>query len=127
MTEHAKRYNQGKMDFTVLPVDGLEEVTKVLQKARDEKYPDNPDGTANWEKLWGDKTVKLVLGCAFRHIFAILRGEVYDKESGFQHAGHVIANMFMLIRYFNEQNILPEEQKEISSYIDVRETIGKGG
>jgi hypothetical protein len=54
-------------------------------------------GRDNWKKLWGDKTVEVVMASLLRHAFAILDGEERDPESGEYHAGHVRCNVAMLI------------------------------
>lgn len=92
----AKRYNTGKLDYTLLPQDALDAETKVWQLGLD-KY-----GRNNWEKLWGDDTVNVVLASLLRHAFAIRRGEFIDAESGEQHAAHIRCNSAMLIRHYNE-------------------------
>ena len=92
----ALRYNSGKTDFTLLPVDALEAESNVWMMGM-EKY-----GRNNWEKLWGDETKNVVMQSAMRHMMAILSGEDIDNESGQPHAAHVRCNMAMLIRYYNE-------------------------
>lgn len=50
------------------------------------------------------------LGCAVRHLLAMHRGEDTDPESGEPHAGHVMANLLMLMtftRTYPEGNDLP--------------------
>ena len=46
----AKRFNEGKVDYTILPIDALEAEARVWM-AGEKKY-----GRHNWEKLWGDRT-----------------------------------------------------------------------
>lgn len=98
-SDNARRDNQGKVDYSLLPIDSLEEETKVWM-AGEKKY-----GRDNWSKLWGDKTVDVVCASALRHLFAIMEGEDIDPETGLLHAAHVRCNMAMLIRYakVNEQ------------------------
>jgi len=97
----AKRFNTDKIDFTLVPVDALEEEAKVWMMG-EKKY-----GRSNWATLWGDKTVEVVMQSALRHCNAILKGERVDDESGLQHAAHVRCNMAMLVRYFREQELIP--------------------
>jgi hypothetical protein len=50
------------------------------------------------------------LACAVRHLLAMRRGEVNDRESGLPHAGHVLCNLVMLATYmisYPEGNDLP--------------------
>lgn len=95
--EIAKRYNKDKVDFTIIPIDALEEEARVWMVGED-KY-----GRDNWEKFWGEQTVNSVMASLLRHSYAILKGEVNDTETGYQHAAHIRCNAAMLIRYFNNQ------------------------
>jgi hypothetical protein len=96
MSLKATRHNEGKLDFTLLPVDALEAEAKVWMMG-EEKY-----GRTNWQRLWGDDTVTVVMGSLLRHAFAILDGELVDQESGVHHGAHIRANAAMLIRHYNE-------------------------
>ena len=92
----AKRFNEGKVDLTLIPYDAEIEEARVWMMG-EEKY-----GRNNWEKLWGEDTVDLCLACSLRHINAMKRGELIDNESGLPHAAHVRCNMAMIIRYMKE-------------------------
>lgn len=92
----AARHNDGKLDFTLIPVDALEAEAKVWMQG-EQKY-----GRTNWQKLWGDETVEVVMGSLLRHAFAISKGEMIDEESGVHHAAHIRANAAMLIRHYNQ-------------------------
>jgi len=94
--ELANRANAGKVDYTLIPADASEAEALVWMHGQ-EKY-----GRGNWEKLWGEDTVNVVLASAFRHMMAIQKGEMVDPESGLPHAAHVRCNMAMLIRYQNQ-------------------------
>lgn len=98
----AKRYNSGKPElvdiFKYIPQDAMLEEAAVWKMGA-EKY-----GMNNWEKLWGDDTVKVVMSSLLRHAEAIVRGEINDKESGKQHAAHIRCNAAMLLRYFSKDN-----------------------
>jgi hypothetical protein len=99
----ADRYNSGKPELTRIPFDCLEEVARVLMQGAT-KYPDLPDGSANWEKLWGNKTTKICLDSALRHSSKLLQGEIRDSESGQLHAAHIVVNMLFLIRHQLREN-----------------------
>lgn len=98
----ATRYNSNKPElsniFKYIPMDSLLEEAEVWKMGA-EKY-----GMYNWEKLWGDDTVKVVSDSLLRHLNAIIQGESHDKESGKQHAAHIRANAAMLLRYFSKDN-----------------------
>ena len=93
---YALRYNSGKIDYTLVPVDALSEEAFVWD------YGQTKYGRGNWEKLWGEDTVQVVLASMLRHVYAIQMGEARDPESGHQHAAHIRCNAAMLIRYFNK-------------------------
>lgn len=92
----AKRYNSGKPRLSLIPHDALLEEGHVWTKGA-EKY-----GDYNWEKLWGDKTVGVVLDSMLRHINEIQKGNHIDSESGKHHGAHIRCNAAMLIRYYNQ-------------------------
>lgn len=105
----ADRENKGKVDYTLVPIDALTAEARVWEMGA-KKYSRD-----NWQKLWGAKTVEVVMQSALRHCNAILQGEVLDPESGEYHAAHVRCNMAMLIRYFNEvEKSNGETNREVS-------------
>lgn len=114
MPEKALRYNEKKVDFTRLPVHGMREVAKVWQ-ANSIKYPDQPDGTPNWYKLWGRDTPRSVLQSALRHINVMLEGVqtgrppadwARDSDGKGMHAANVICNMQMLLEYLRREGLV---------------------
>lgn len=95
--KYASRYNEGKVDYTMLPLDALEAEARVWMGG-EAKY-----GRRNWERLWGDRTPEVVGASALRHLFAYLGGEEYDPESGLHHLAHLRANCAMGIRHSNNK------------------------
>lgn len=89
--KNAKRYNKGKTEWTLLDFEALESLPKVLMYGRSKYDLDN------WKKHTDNKTI---LDSAFRHLIKLQEGELYDKESGLEHAGHIMANML----FFNYHN-----------------------
>lgn len=53
---------------------------------------------AEWNWARGMKW-SVPIGCAARHLMAIIRGEETDPESGLPHVGHVYCNVVMLLTY----------------------------
>lgn len=83
----AKRYNSGKLQWTQIDFNSLEELVKVLEYGA-KKY-----GKDNWKK---GLPITEIAESLLRHLFAFLDGEDNDKESGESHIGHIMANaMFM--------------------------------
>jgi hypothetical protein len=68
-----------KIPLDLLPFDALEEVAKVLQFGA-KKY-----ARRNWEK---GLPISRVLAATLRHVFAYMRGEDKDPETGFSHLAH---------------------------------------
>ena len=99
----AKRYNQSKIDYTLIPTSAQAEEARVWAMGAT-KY-----GRNNWKQLWGDKTVEVVMASLLRHVYAILEGEVIDIESGHQHAAHIRCNAAMLIEYFSQPREASDE------------------
>lgn len=94
----AKKFNQGKVDLSLLPATACYEEAKAWMFGMD-KY-----GRDNWKKLWGDKTIQVAMGSLLRHAFAILDNEMYDKESGLHHAAHIRCNAAMILEHAKSIN-----------------------
>ncbi len=101
--QEAKRFDTGKVDFTLIPVDAMEAEARVWEMG-EQKY-----GRGNWQTLWGAGTRVKVMKSILRHCFKILTGEDLDEESGLPHAAHIRCNAAMLIRDYN--NRTGEERK----------------
>lgn len=82
------KYDQDKPDMSLLSSIAITELTAVLDFGK-RKY-----AAHNWRK--GISTTRL-LGAALRHIFAYLRGETNDPETGLSHIAHAMCCcMFIL-------------------------------
>lgn len=82
------KFDKGKLRLDLLDAESIEELARVLGFGA-EKYAEN-----NWRK--GIKMTRL-LAASFRHLFAIMRGEDIDEETGLQHAAHLMCcAMFMI-------------------------------
>lgn len=82
---------EGKLLDVLRPLgDGWDECAQVFDHGR-RKYAE-----WNWAKgmPWS-----VPIGCAARHLMAIIRGEHTDPESGLSHRGHVFCNIVMLATY----------------------------
>jgi hypothetical protein len=85
--EQALRYNQGKLQWSLVDFDSLEGLVKVLEHGAAKYAPDN------WKK---GMPVTQVSESLMRHLFAFLRGEDVDPESGCRHLSHVMCNVMFL-------------------------------
>jgi hypothetical protein len=85
--EQALRYNQGKPQWSLVDFDSLEGLVHVLEHGA-RKYSKD-----NWKK---GMPVTQVSESLMRHLFAFLRGEDVDPESGCRHISHVMCNTMFL-------------------------------
>ena len=97
------RFDKGKTKYELVPPEWVTVLAEILTMGAD-KYAER-----NWEK--GMKKSRMV-GSLFRHLFARLRGQRYDEESGKPHLGHVAWNALALMSYDLRgigEDDLPEE------------------
>jgi hypothetical protein len=78
--EVGRKFDQGKLDYTLLPWDALTEVVKVLQHGVDKYARDN------W--LHVPNAIERYEAAGMRHRIARLQGEDMDPESGYSHLAH---------------------------------------
>lgn len=96
------RANQGKAPLSLLDPDALEGLTRILEFGA-KKYAPN-----NWRK---GLTYSSTLDSMMRHIFAILRGEDIDPESGLPHIDHVGCNWMFLSNFMKHRSDLDDRYK----------------
>jgi hypothetical protein len=84
------RYNDGKADLSLIPLDLLEGEARVWM------YGEKKYARFNWMKgmKWS-----IPLACMLRHLAAWQRGEDIDPESSEPHLSHVACNLRMLQYY----------------------------
>lgn len=97
------RYNSGKPDFSLLPMNTLEDEVRVWMYGA-QKY-----ASWNWAKgmPWS-----VPFACLMRHMSAWQRGEENDPESGLPHLAHAMCNLRMLALYaktYQEGDDRPKE------------------
>lgn len=86
-SEGARRFNTGKVQWTLIDFKSLEPMVRALEFGA-QKYSKD-----EWKK--GFETTTIV-DSALRHIFAYLSGEDNDTDSKVQHIGHAMANLMFL-------------------------------
>jgi len=74
------KLDQGKVRVDLLDADALEGIAKVLTFGANKYAAHNWRGGIAWSRL---------LGAMMRHLFAIMRGEYTDPESGLPHIDHL--------------------------------------
>lgn len=83
-----QKFDIGKTRMDLLDPYAMEELSKVLTFGA-QKYDD-------WNWAEGIKFSRIV-AATLRHIFAFLRGETFDPESGLHHMAHAMCGcMFIL-------------------------------
>lgn len=84
------KFDGDKPSLALLPVESLEEVGKVLTFGA-KKYDAH-----NWRKgfVWS----RLLSAC-LRHVFAFIRGEDKDPETGLSHLAHAACCLLFLISF----------------------------
>ena len=87
----AGRFSENKIRYDLVAPWAMEQLARVYTYGTI-KYDDD-----NWWK--GLSWKKNVLGCVFRHVWAWVRGEVNDKESGLHHLAHAAWNCMTLMEY----------------------------
>ena len=97
------RYNDGKPDYSLIPMHLLADTARVLT------YGSNKYKAWNWCKgmKWS-----IPFACLCRHMFAWFRGEENDAESGLPHLAHAMCNLLMLVHYkdfYKEGDDRPKE------------------
>jgi hypothetical protein len=100
------RYNDGKPDFSLLPLETLVDELKVWA------YGERKYSRYNWMKgmPWS-----VPFACLMRHLMAYQKGEDIDPESGLPHLAHASCNLRMLT-YYREH--YPEGDDRFSSVRD---------
>lgn len=93
----AVKHDQGKLDWSLLPIDSVEEILKVLEFGK-HKY-----AAWNWASNGGFKYSRL-FGSLLRHIFAWWRGEDRDPETGLSHLAHAGCNILFLLYYIKHRD-----------------------
>lgn len=91
-----------KIRLDLLPTESLEEIAKVLTFGA-KKYTDY-----NWTK--GLKWSRL-LGATLRHLFAFMRGEDKDPESGISHLAH--AGCCILFLLYHEKHHIKLDDRHV--------------
>ena len=89
-TNKALKFDEEKNRLELLSTDAIEEIGKVLTFGA-KKYDDH-----NWRK--GFKWSRLI-GATIRHLFAWMRGEDKDKETGLSHLAHAGCCIMFLLEH----------------------------
>ena len=94
------KHDAGKLPLHLVPSEAIEEVAKVLAFGAN-KYQD-----WNWAK--GFKWSRLY-AASLRHLYAHMRGEDKDPETGLSHLAHCACNLLFLV--YHEQHNVGEDDR----------------
>lgn len=98
-----KKLDNNKPAIALIPSEAIEEEGKVMGHG-EKKY-----GTNNWRDGLG--VVRLLSG-VLRHVFACLRGETLDPESGLPHLAHARCGLAMAIWTMQHKPELDDRYKK---------------
>ena len=84
------KFDQNKTEYHYLSPIALEKLCQVLTFGA-KKYEAH-----NWRK--GFKWSRLISAC-FRHLYAWMSGETYDKETGLSHLAHAMCCIMFLLEF----------------------------
>lgn len=137
------RYNEGKLDFTLMDLKAFEPMIRVLEygahKYSTFKHPISNEvykgiecspedvkrnkmititsGRDNWKMGGPNMSLLKLTSSLFRHLAAFLGGEDNDSESHLPHTGHMMCNlMFLSYHLINHQK--NKKQKKGSQFDD---------
>ena len=83
------KQDQGKADWTLLPINSVTTVIKVLEFGMS-KY-----GRDNWKLVKEPK--RRYLSAAYRHLGSIVEGDWNDPETNLPHAAHAICCLLFVL------------------------------
>lgn len=94
-TEAGVKLDNGKLRYSLIPPEALEELAKVMTFGA-EKY--TPNG---WKSV--PEAKERYMDALFRHIEKYRKGEKFDNESNISHLSHALTNIAFLIWFEKNQ------------------------
>jgi hypothetical protein len=89
VTTGAVKYDEAKPDWSLVPLDALEMVARVMTYGAKKYAPDGWKGLPNFTNRY--------YAALLRHLTAWQAGEQFDPESGLPHMAHVLTNATFLM------------------------------
>ena len=89
------KYDDSKPDYSLIPPRALHDLVKVLTFGA-KKYDRH-----NWKKV--ENAEQRYFAAAQRHLWAVLRGETHDPESGEHHYAHALCCIMYLLEFYSLQ------------------------
>ena len=90
------KYDNSKLRYSLIPLDSLQEVVKVLEFGAKKYAPDNWKHVEDAQARYWD--------AAMRHIVAYKLDNKTDSETGLSHLAHAICCLLFLINFDNNEN-----------------------
>lgn len=87
------KHDQGKLDYSLMPIIAEEEMVKVLMFGA-HKY-----AAGNWRKV---DDLTRYYNAAHRHMRSWMRGEKLDPETGLPHLSHAMCCLAFIVELENE-------------------------
>ena len=88
-----KKFDEGKLEWDLMPEEALEEVMKVLQYGK-RKY-----SAWNWLDNSAEVNWTRYSNALERHLKKFKKGQDFDEESGLYELAHLGCNLLMLLQY----------------------------
>ena len=107
----SRKYDKDKIRMDLVPLECIESIAKVLTYGAD-KYEEN-----SWQELpdfW-----KRYKGALLRHLTALDKGELIDKESGLYHIDQVLTNAMFLSWGFHNGKAISINTKDIDNGTEI--------
>jgi len=102
----AVKHDSGKPDWSLVPFESLEGMVKVLEFGA-QKY-----AGWNWTTNGGFSYTRVLRSC-LRHIFAYMRGEDLDPESGLSHIHHAMCNLLFISHYIGNKEKYNKDDRQV--------------
>ena len=88
--QQAERKNEGKIDYTIIPWEGMDEVVAVFEMGAKKYARDN-------YKLGDGLPLDTYRKSMLRHLLQSVKLQDVDEESGLDHIAHLVANGLMYL------------------------------
>ena len=102
----AVKHDDNKPDWSLVPFESLEGMVKVLEFGA-KKY-----AGWNWTNGGGFSYTRVLRSC-LRHIFAYMRGEDNDPESGLSHIHHAMCNLLFISHYIGNKEKFNKDDRHV--------------
>ena len=93
--EYNPKYDKDKLDWTLLPINEVEEIVKVLDFGKQKYSAHAWKGVENAEQRY--------LSATYRHLVEYTKGNKIDEESGLSRLSHLATNIIFLMWFENNK------------------------